>query len=70
MKKLLYISLIFLFYGCKQNKCEYIVTLDSGEVILGVYVQNFVSGISNIRKCDGDDFQVPTSAIKEIKQNK
>jgi hypothetical protein len=70
MKKLVYLSTIFLFCSCKQNKCEYIITLDSGEVIAGVYVQNFVSGVSNIKKCDGDNFQVHTSDIKEIKQNK
>ncbi len=68
MKKLLYLIPIFLFFSCEQNKCQYTITLNTGEVIAGVYVQNFVSGVSNIKKCDGDDFQVHTSDIKEIKQ--
>ena len=68
MKKLLYLIPIFLFFSCQQNKCEYFITLESGEVIAGVYVQDFVSGVSNIKKCDGDDLQVHTSDIKEIRK--
>lgn len=67
MKRLLFIIITLSFLSCRQNSCKLIVTLDSGEKINCIYVQSFVSGASNIKKCNGDDFQINTVNIESVK---
>ena len=68
MKKLFLFTFIVFLFSCKQSQCKTIVKLNSGEVITAEYVQTFVSGVSNIKKCNGDDFQINTNDIEEIIQ--
>jgi hypothetical protein len=69
MKNLSIFLIILLLYSCDRRKCNTTVTLTNNEVIKAQYVQNFVSGVSNIKKCDGDDIQVNTNNIKEVVEN-
>jgi hypothetical protein len=42
------------------------VTLESGEKIKCQYIQSYVSGVSNIKTCDGKDIQTNTNNIKSV----
>lgn len=64
MKKL--IVLIMLASSCSRNTCEIKVQLENGDIIRGEYIHNYISGVSNIKRCNGGDFQINTSDIKEV----
>lgn len=66
MKKLIFASLVVVSSCTSKKNCEIKVILDNGDVINGRYIQTYVSGVSNIKKCNGSDFQINTSDIKQI----
>lgn len=69
MKNIIYLLLTFTLFSCANKKCNKTVTLSSGEKIKCRHVQYFVSGVSNIKTCDGGDYQINTSHIKEVKND-
>ena len=50
--------------SCYHKQCNLHVTLESGEKIKCQYIQSYVSGVSNIKTCDGKDIQTNTNNIK------
>jgi len=69
MKKILFITLmILLMTSCEEKGCRVIVTLTDGKVISSEYVNDYVSGVSNIKKCDGTNMQITTSNIKTVEE--
>lgn len=69
MKIIQIILFLIITISCEESGCKLSVTLKSGEKINARYVQSFVSGVSNIKMCNGEDFQVNTSNIKSITSN-
>lgn len=70
MKKILfYLIIASVIVSCQQNDCSVTVTLKTGEVISAQYVRDYVSGFSNIKKCDGTDLQIYTNDIEVVKEN-
>lgn len=65
MRIILIILSIFLT-SCNRNECRIKVLLNNDKTISAKYIQTYVSGVSNIKKCDGDDIQLNTSDIKKV----
>lgn len=70
MKKIFISTLLFMITSCYHKQCRLFVILESGEKINSQYVQSYVSGVSNIKTCDGKDIQTNTNNIKSIKEIK
>lgn len=70
MKSIIYILPTLLLFSCSQKRCDKTVTLSSGDKINCRHIQYFVSGVSNIKTCDGGDYQINTSDIKLVENNK
>ena len=66
MKKLFISSLLFMITSCYHKQCRLYVTLESGEKIKCKYIQSYVSGVSNIKTCSGNDIQTNTNNIKSV----
>ena len=55
--------------SCYHKQCNLHVTLESRAkltVIKCQYIQSYVSGVSNIKTCDGKDIQTNTNNIKSV----
>lgn len=65
MEKFILLTIIFLT-SCTENHCRMKVFLKNGEVVTADYIQTYVSGVSNIKKCDGTDYQINTSDVKKV----
>ena len=69
MKKI--ISLLILITTlscCGKTECSIVVTTKGNKIITGRYIQSFVSGVSNIKQCDGTDVQLNTGDILNIEE--
>jgi hypothetical protein len=66
MNKVTSILLLFIIFSCQRNNCDVKVKLESGEIIKCRYIQSYVSGVSNLKLCNGEDFQTNTSNILEV----
>lgn len=60
------ISLVFAFTSCRHKECRTIVTLTSGQKFKAFYIKSYVSGVSNVKLCDGTDIQFKTSDIVKV----
>jgi hypothetical protein len=69
MKKILLLLTAIFLVSCSQKSCTTVVELESGETIHAEYVQTFVSGMSNVKKCDGEHYQTNSNNIKSITKN-
>lgn len=48
------------------NSCDKVVILEDGTEIECKWVSSYVSGVSNIHKCDDSDYQISTNKIKYV----
>lgn len=62
----IFISIVFIKRFHKTD-CEKIVVLSDGTEIKCQYVQDYVSGFSNIKTCDGRNIKIESHQIKKIK---
>lgn len=68
MNKITSLLLLFIIFSCKRNNCDVTVRLSSGEIIKCKYIQSYVSGVSNLKLCNDEDFQTNTSNILDVSE--
>jgi hypothetical protein len=65
------LSLGILFFSIKEkDKCDTTVVLDDGTELRCKDTYTANGGLTNIKKCDGEDISLPLSRIKIIKHDK
>jgi len=67
MKKIIIFILLLSSTSCVEKHCRLRVELISGEKFDSEFVTDYVSGVSNIKKCNGENLIVNTSDIKKVK---
>lgn len=68
MNKITTLLLLFTIFSCQRNNCDVTVRLTSGEIIKCRYIQSYVSGVSNLKLCNGEDYQTNTSNILKVSE--